>query len=76
MTWPFIQTFKKLPFPLPMEVPYDLALIDQGISEKMFENNGHIHVYSPGAGAYNPIGPILFLKHKFGHFMQVFALND
>ena len=24
--------------------------------EKMFENGGHMHVYSPGAGADNPMG--------------------
>ena len=26
-----------------------------GFREKMFENNGHKHVYSPGAGAENPM---------------------
>ena len=25
-----------------------------------FENNGHVHVYSPGAGADNPLGSIFF----------------
>ena len=31
-----------------------MALIGQAVSvEKMFENNGHIHVYSPGAGTDN-----------------------
>ena len=34
-----------------------LALIGRAVSErKLFENNGHVHVYSPGAGADNPIG--------------------
>ena len=28
--------------------------------EKLFENGDHIHVYSPGAGADNPLGSILF----------------
>ena len=28
------------------------------------EDYGHIHVYSPGAGADNPLGPKYFLKHK------------
>ena len=36
---------------------WNLALIGQAVSqEKMFENNGHIHVYSPRAGADNPLG--------------------
>ena len=30
----------------------------------MFENNGHIHVYSPGAGADNPLGSKFFQKYK------------
>ena len=33
----------------------NLALIGQAFSE-MFENNGHIHVFSPGAGTDNPLG--------------------
>ena len=28
------------------------------LEKKMFENNGHIHVYNPGAGTDNPIGSI------------------
>ena len=32
--------------------------------KKMFEYYGHIHVYSPGAGADNPLGPKYFHKHK------------
>ena len=31
----------------------------------MFEYFGHIHVYSPGAGADNPLGPKYFHKHKY-----------
>ena len=34
----------------------NFALIGQVVSEKMFENNGHIHVYIPGAGADNSLG--------------------
>ena len=34
------------------------------VSEKMFEYYGHIHVYSTGAGADNPLGPKYFHKHK------------
>ena len=30
----------------------------------MFQNNGHIHVYSPGAGADNPLGSKFFQKYK------------
>ena len=44
----------------------NLALIDQVVSKtKMFENNSHIHVYSPGAGADNPWGSNLFQKCIF-----------
>ena len=35
----------------------------------MFENNGHIHVYSPGAGADTSLGLISFIyKDKHSHF--------
>ena len=30
----------------------------------MLENNGHIHVYSTGAGADNPLGSKVFQKYK------------
>ena len=30
----------------------------------MFEYYGHTHVYSPRAGADNPLGPKYFHKHK------------
>ena len=43
--------------------------------EKMFENGGHIHVYSPGAGADNPPGVIFFINSifsKFSPLLQVF----
>ena len=36
-----------------------------GFREELFEYYGHIHVYSPGAGADNPLGPKYFRKHKF-----------
>ena len=35
---------------------YNLALSGQAVSEK---NNGHIHVYNPGAGTDIPMGSIL-----------------
>ena len=31
----------------------------------MFLYFGHIHVYSPRAGADNPLGPKYFHEHKF-----------
>ena len=41
------------------------VLIGQAVSEKkMFENNGHIHVFSPRAGADNTLWH-LFLKHNY-----------
>ena len=33
--------------------------------EKMFQYHGNIHVYSPGAGADNPLGPKYFHKHQY-----------
>ena len=48
-----------------------LALIGQVVSEKtMFENNGHIHVYSPVAGAGNPWGQIFFFK-KYNSYVNL-----
>ena len=32
--------------------------------EEMFEYFGHIHGYSPGAGADNPLGQKYYHKHK------------
>ena len=31
----------------------------------MFEYYGHTHVYSPGAGADNPLDPKYFHKHEY-----------
>ena len=42
----------KVSFPLYKEAPHEI----QADAEKMFENNGHIHVYSPGTGTDNPLG--------------------
>ena len=49
-----------------MNAPHlSLALIGKGVlGKKMFKYFGHIHVYSPGAGADNPLGPKYFHKHK------------
>ena len=38
----------------------NLALIGQGVSEKIFEYYGNIHVNCPGVGAYQPLGSIFF----------------
>ena len=38
-----------------------MALIGKAVSvRKMFENGGHIHEYSPRAGAENPLGSFFF----------------
>ena len=39
-----------------------LTFTGQLVSEKMFENNGHIHVYGPGAGVDKPMRSINFLS--------------
>ena len=47
---------------LPKEVPH-LALISQAVSDKkMFKNNGHVHVNSPGAGADTPLDSLFYPK--------------
>ena len=39
-----------------------LFLVGQAVSEKkMFEYYGHIHVYSSGTGADNPLGQFFFI---------------
>ena len=52
----------------------------RGFREKMFANNGYIHVYSPGAGADNPQGSMFSLTVLFSQYcplLQVFSpLND
>ena len=58
---------------------YNLALIDQTVLEKMmYENDGHIHVYSPGAEADNHLRSF-FSKRlifcQFGHLLQVFPVK-
>ena len=46
----------------------------------MFENDGHIHVYSPRAGADNPHGTKNFHKHKYSvhpsnHILTIFPIQ-
>ena len=49
----------------------NLTLIGQAVSEKrVFENNGHIHVYSPGSGADNPPTPGVKCFH-----LQYYSVN-
>ena len=57
---PFSQIFDRPP--LPNKAPQKhVALIGQEVIEKMFKNNGHIHVSSPGAGADHPLGSMFSL---------------
>ena len=48
-----------------------LALIGQAVSEEKFEYYGHIHVYSPGAGAGNPLGTKFSHKHKYSVHLPI-----
>ena len=49
-----------------------MAFIGQGVlEEKMFEYYGHTHVYSPGAGADNPLGTNFFHKHKYSVHLPI-----
>ena len=56
-----------------------LALIGQVVSEeKMFEYYGNIHVYCPGVGAYEPLGPFFsesFIFRPTTHFLQDFHIK-
>ena len=51
VTWTIYINFLSF---FPRRLHMNLAMIDPTVSEKMFENNGHVHVYSPGAGADAP----------------------
>ena len=58
VTWTIYINF---PSPFPRRSTCYLALNGQMVSEEeMFENNGYVHVNSPGAGADNPLGSIFF----------------
>ena len=59
------ETPHKLSIPTKRCSTCNLVLIGQAVLEKMFENDGHIHVnYSPGAGVDNPQGSIFSYGHK------------
>ena len=65
VTWTIYINFR--PPPLPKEAPQEIwhQLAGQLVSEKKaFENNGHKHVYSPGAGADNSLGSNLFQQRN------------
>ena len=42
----------------------NLALIGHAVSEEKFEDNGHIHVYSPKTGVDNPLESNFYHKYK------------
>ena len=44
-----------------MKFGFDLPSVEK----KIFENGGHLHVYSPGAGADNPLGSFFTLTNLF-----------
>ena len=54
----------KLSFPLPKKILHKIwASLAKLVSEKkLFENNDHIHVYSPGTGADNPLRSNVFIN--------------
>ena len=41
--------------------------------KKMFEYYGHTHVYSPGAGADNSLGPKYFHKHEYSVHLLILS---
>ena len=50
-----------------------MALIGKVVSEKMFENNDHIHEYCPRTGTDNPREVHFIIKIffcQFGHLLQ------
>ena len=47
-------------FPPPF--PINLALIGKLVSEKIFENHGYIHIYSPWTGTDNTLRSIFSFK--------------
>ena len=57
---PFIQTFFT---PSQGGSTWNLALIGQAVlKRKIFENGGHIHVYSPGQGQTTPWCQLFFIN--------------
>ena len=53
--------YTNIHFPFLTMIYKSLSLIGQAVSGKaMFEYNGHAHVYSPVAGANNPLGAKFF----------------
>ena len=71
-----IFNFIKFMFPLPKEALQNFCFDSKAVSEKIFNNNGYLHVYNPGAGTE---GQNVFENKKifckFGHLLQVFPLK-
>ena len=44
--------------------PLNVSLLLLVLEKKIFENNDHMHVYTPGAGADNPLGSEFSYKNK------------
>ena len=66
----------KLVLPLPNNAPQSLALIGQAVLEMMmFEYYGHALVYSPRAGADNPLGTKILNLQFIYTFPASFALQ-
>ena len=71
----------KLSLPLPKEAPHEiwLWLAKRVLDRKIFENGLHIHVYSPGAGADNPLVSTFFsltqLFSQLSPLLQVFPIK-
>ena len=57
-----------------------MNLIGKSVADQVFENNGNIHLYSPGAGTDNPLGSYFLQKHKYsnnyGICCEFFPLYD
>ena len=58
----------------------NLPLIGPGVSERIFEYYGDIHVYCPGVGAYELLGSKFFQNHKSSVHLPIsfkfFPAND
>ena len=55
------------PFPRRLNIKFGFDW-PSGLEKKIFENGGHIHVYTPGQGQSNPWGQIVSLTDLFCQF--------
>ena len=46
------------------DTPLNVSLLLLDLEKKIFENNDHMHVYTLGTGADNPLGSEFSYKHK------------